>query len=1337
MANPILQILITAHDQASEALERIGAGMRGLGDAASAALEPLRTFGGLIGAALGIGGAKELQERADAYTRLTNSLKVATASEEAYQAALADVTAIAKATNSDLETTATLYTRVSQNAKAMGLASTEVADLTMLISKGMQLGGASATEYASATLQLTQAFGSGVLRGEEFNAVMEASPELMRQLAAGLGIAVGELRGLAEQGVLTSNVVSKALLSQKTAIDTAYAETTQTVEQAFTNLGNAVTFFVGRLGESTGATTGAANTLKFLADNLNVVGAALGGALVYGLGKATASTYSYVTSALAARQAAQDQAIASAAAQREAVAMAEGHVIAATAAANRAIAEQRLAQQQLLALEAVAGLFASEEALTLARTQASVAANNAGAALQRLQAAQTALTAAQGAGAASATLLSRAMGFLAGPGGLILMAVSAFAALIPMLSSTKTSTDALSASTDDYAAGLSNLNTAQLNARLLQLNQALQEQEQAVNKAAFAVKYQQGWLINATESNYKAAEAANELTVRQGKLADEEQKLAALRERVKIVTDALTVSQQQQSTLSAEQLVQFVQQGLALQKLIGTIEELEKQHKAVTSAEQSRLQAEIALANAAGDYQKAEALAIDLATKKAQAAQQQAALDHAAAVATQARVEALKGEYQGYQTLTPVQEKALITAQADARAKDAQAQASQALAAQLKHEAAAIKAAHTAELQRLETTGAYLTAAEKAAKADEAVADAALAVGKAKGDANQIIEQAKVLIDAQAKAEGLATAETLLAVKALETKKTALLESAGGYDKLNENQRLQLAQIDREIEALGKSKEASKLKQIAQNEEIVSSDLAVAASIKAARAEEDLATAKGDTTAAARAKTEAEQQEVVQAEILHDRLLADVQALEAQRDALIDAAGGYDKLLPLQRSQVDALNMQIDAKRNDIAASETQIETQQREADQAARSAGPIGQLIRLYEQKTAAAEREISAVERSYDAKLRDIDGEIQQAEAKGNTAEAQQLKIEKAELEAEKAQALADALAAQMQVEIQALEAKKLDIAASDQAIAAKAEEIAKIDELIAKKRDQVDAVQDAADSAKTEADAAKSATQSTKEAGDAAEESGKQAEGASKGVTQFSRSWFELSEAGNALADSIGWQAGALAELYDSLKRDEAAGQALTEKIKDLESALAGGGAQAKLAQQQLISMATSGYIGVEGLTQAGEAARQKLMEIKNAALDAEQALAEMAQDFEKQILQIQGNKKALLDLEQKERLAQLEELYQKSGALGSEEYAAAKARANELHQLKLQQLEDEAKADKTDQATARVSALADEAERAGKAMSALSGANLTPLVNQAGQLTNYFSRLNGVL
>jgi len=732
--NLILQLLITARDGAREVLDRTSGAIEGLGQAAGAALEPLRKFGGLIVAAVGFGSAKAIQDQSDAYVRLTNSLKVATTSQQAYQAALDAVVSIAERTNSDLETTASLYARVSQNAKAMNITQAQVNDLTELISKGMQLGGASASEYASATLQLTQAFGSGVLRGEEFNAVMEASPELMRQLAKGLGVAIGELRGLAEQGVLTSNIVSQALLAQKDAIDAGYAKTTQTVEQAFTNLSAKVTLFTGQLTTSTGVFAATTTAIKTLAENLQVVAAAMGGAVIAAIVKSTAAMASYVKAAIAARIAAHEQALAAAAQERAAIASATANVAAAQAAYNRAIAEQRLAAEITRLLTAELGVSATEADIAASRIRSAAATQAASAATQRYTAAQGALAAAQGAGAVSAGLLSRAWGFLTGPTGLILLAVGAFAALIPALTKSRTSTDELTASTDQYKESLARLSAVQLQSKANELLTAIQDQSQAMLDAQDKVNQLRDGHQNLWQVMSDSRPAAVQLTEAEAALATEQQKLVQLQQNLRVTGDALTASKQAGIEIDGKVLIQYVQQGLAMSNLAKTIDELAKQHKAVTDATQSRITAELELAKSAGDVQKADTLTLQLAKEKALAAQAQAGFDRAAAVAAQAKVEAMENEYRGYQSLTPVQAQALITAKADAAAKLAQKEASAALSTQLQFQAEHTLKLHAGSLLLLQVMAKEAEEAAKITAVKQAQIDASIALAKAKGD---------------------------------------------------------------------------------------------------------------------------------------------------------------------------------------------------------------------------------------------------------------------------------------------------------------------------------------------------------------------------------------------------------------------------------------------------------------------------------------------------------------------------------------------------------------------------------------------------------------------------
>ncbi|MDO2285883.1 tape measure protein, partial [Escherichia coli] len=91
-----------------------------------------------------------------------------------------------------------------------------------------------------------------MLRGQELNSVLEQAPGLAQAVANGLGVAVGDLRKLGEQGKLTSKQVFEAILSQTRAIDDQFARAQTTIAGAFQVLENSATRAIGSLDSTLG-----------------------------------------------------------------------------------------------------------------------------------------------------------------------------------------------------------------------------------------------------------------------------------------------------------------------------------------------------------------------------------------------------------------------------------------------------------------------------------------------------------------------------------------------------------------------------------------------------------------------------------------------------------------------------------------------------------------------------------------------------------------------------------------------------------------------------------------------------------------------------------------------------------------------------------------------------------------------------------------------------------------------------------------------------------------------------------------------------------------------------
>ncbi|MFC7459195.1 tape measure protein [Hydrogenophaga defluvii] len=258
----------TSGAKAAAGIAEVKAGMSAFGEQVDRAKTQLLAFVTLNWAG---GKVQEIIQVADAWNMMSARLKLATTGQREYTVAQKELFAIAQRIGVPIQETATLYGKLQQAVRMLGGEQQDALSITESISQALRLSGASATEAQSSLLQFGQALASGVLRGEEFNSVVENSPRLAQALADGLNVPIGRLRKLAEEGRLTADVVVNALMSQKDKLAAEYAQLPATVSQAFTRLSNAFGQWINRLDESTGFTKKLAEALTFLADNLDVV----------------------------------------------------------------------------------------------------------------------------------------------------------------------------------------------------------------------------------------------------------------------------------------------------------------------------------------------------------------------------------------------------------------------------------------------------------------------------------------------------------------------------------------------------------------------------------------------------------------------------------------------------------------------------------------------------------------------------------------------------------------------------------------------------------------------------------------------------------------------------------------------------------------------------------------------------------------------------------------------------------------------------------------------------------------------------------------------------------
>ena len=343
--------------------------VRGIGDAAQRSdrqVESLRgRLGGLKSMLAGVVGVQTLRQLAsmgDSYSDILGKLRQVSGGERELAQAKADTFRIAQQTYQQLDATVTLYQRSYDALKQYNVGQQQVAALTETVNRGLLVSRATAAESASAILQLSQAMGAGALRGEEFNAVNEAAPRLMKLLAESIGRPRGELKKLAEDGKLTIDVLLKAFTGPQAAkLAEEAAAVPLTIGRAWVQFKNEALRAIGEVDQAQGASAQVAAVIGGLAKNMDLliqIGATL--AVVYGgkvLGSLVAVTVATVrknvakvTEAVMERRAAAAAVVAAqaqlrlaqvttgAAAASTALTMAQGRLAAATAASRAAVA---------------------------------------------------------------------------------------------------------------------------------------------------------------------------------------------------------------------------------------------------------------------------------------------------------------------------------------------------------------------------------------------------------------------------------------------------------------------------------------------------------------------------------------------------------------------------------------------------------------------------------------------------------------------------------------------------------------------------------------------------------------------------------------------------------------------------------------------------------------------------------------------------------------------------------------------------------------------------------------------------------------------------------------
>jgi tape measure domain-containing protein len=278
------QIVITAETkQAQAAIGNLNKALGGVNSASKQAELGLNSLSSTTKLAVGAFaaltasfGVREIVNITSAYTDLNSRLVNATGSQEMARKAMEAISRTADATYSSLEQTAEVFLRNSMALNELGYTTNEQIKVSEVLNNALAVSATRGQAAASVLDAFAKSMARGKIQGDDFNRIVENSPRLVKALADGLGVTTAELRNMASEGKLTSDIVIPALTSQMSVLREEAAAMPATINDAFIIFRNSLVKMIAGLDEATGASTKVADVLVTVARNLDIVAVAAG-----------------------------------------------------------------------------------------------------------------------------------------------------------------------------------------------------------------------------------------------------------------------------------------------------------------------------------------------------------------------------------------------------------------------------------------------------------------------------------------------------------------------------------------------------------------------------------------------------------------------------------------------------------------------------------------------------------------------------------------------------------------------------------------------------------------------------------------------------------------------------------------------------------------------------------------------------------------------------------------------------------------------------------------------------------------------------------------------------
>ncbi|MHA0888139.1 tape measure protein [Enterobacter ludwigii] len=248
--------LLKAQGKANNSLDSIGNSATNAAKKMDELQTNINRVAGAIAASLVVDWGKAFLVAADNMSQLNARIERLTGSAAAASQTMQSLMRISSATGGSLQDTEKLWEILSTALRDTGATNGQILQLTETLQKIGRIGGSSSEEMANALRQFGQSISSGTVRAEEFNSILEQMPELARQIAAGLGVSIGQLRQLMLDGKLTAEDALNAIQKQTGSVNAEFEKLPRTLSQANTALTNSFLSMIDSVNQATGASSG-------------------------------------------------------------------------------------------------------------------------------------------------------------------------------------------------------------------------------------------------------------------------------------------------------------------------------------------------------------------------------------------------------------------------------------------------------------------------------------------------------------------------------------------------------------------------------------------------------------------------------------------------------------------------------------------------------------------------------------------------------------------------------------------------------------------------------------------------------------------------------------------------------------------------------------------------------------------------------------------------------------------------------------------------------------------------------------------------------------------------